>query len=48
VQVRIYEVKKDDPLGRDIPWMNSFNAGKRRKKSIAVKTPGSKKGKSKA
>ncbi|MCO5565759.1 hypothetical protein L7F22_019434 [Adiantum nelumboides] len=29
--VRIYEVKKEDPLGRDLPAANAFNKGKRRK-----------------
>lgn len=29
--VRIYEVKKQDPLGRDLPAANAFNKGKRRK-----------------
>ncbi|KAH8810347.1 oligosaccharyl transferase STT3 subunit [Flagelloscypha sp. PMI_526] len=30
--VRIYEVKKDDPLGRDHKSANAFEAGKKRKK----------------
>ena len=30
--MRIYEVKKDDPLGRDHKLANSFEQGKKRKK----------------
>ena len=30
--MRIYEVKKDDPLGRDHKLANSFELGKKRKK----------------
>ena len=32
-QVRIYQVKKEDPLGRDLKSANSFAAGKKRKRS---------------
>ncbi|KDN45444.1 glycosyltransferase family 66 protein [Tilletiaria anomala UBC 951] len=46
--VRIYQVKKDDPLGRDIPWANSFNAGKRRKKLPPATAPKGKKTSKKA
>ncbi|KAH9940753.1 oligosaccharyl transferase STT3 subunit [Epithele typhae] len=31
--VRIYQVKKEDPLGRDLKSANAFEAGKKRKKS---------------
>ncbi|KAI0714156.1 oligosaccharyl transferase STT3 subunit [Cerioporus squamosus] len=31
--VRIYQVKKEDPLGRDLKTANSFDQGKKRKKS---------------
>lgn len=33
LQVRIYQVKKEDPLGRDLKTANSFDQGKKRKKS---------------
>ncbi|KAG6889756.1 hypothetical protein C0995_014682 [Termitomyces sp. Mi166 len=34
--VRIYEVKKDDPLGRDLKSANAFAEGKKRKRSKPV------------
>ena len=33
LQVRIYQVKKEDPLGRDLKAANAFANGKKRKKS---------------
>lgn len=33
LQVRIYQVKKEDLLGRDLKTANSFDQGKKRKKS---------------
>ena len=33
IQVRIYQVKKEDPLGRDHKTANAFDEGKKRKKS---------------
>lgn len=36
MQVRIYEVKKEDALGRDLPAANQFAKGKRRKTSAAA------------
>ena len=35
-QVRIYQVKKDDPLGRDLRTANAFEQGKKRKRSKPV------------
>lgn len=32
-QVRIYQVKKEDPLGRDLKSANAFAQGKKKKKS---------------
>jgi dolichyl-diphosphooligosaccharide---protein glycosyltransferase len=32
-QVRIYEVKKEDALGRDLKTANAFAQGKKRKRS---------------
>ena len=34
--VRIYEVKKDDPLGREHKSANAFNSGKKGKRSRPV------------
>jgi dolichyl-diphosphooligosaccharide--protein glycosyltransferase len=33
LQVRIYEVKKDDVLGRDLKIANAFDQGKKRKRT---------------
>jgi dolichyl-diphosphooligosaccharide--protein glycosyltransferase len=33
IQVRIYEVKGDDLLGRDLKSANAFGQGKKRKRS---------------
>ena len=33
VQVRIYQVKKEDPLGRDLKNANAFAQGKKKKKA---------------
>ena len=35
-QVRIYQVKKDDPLGRDLRTANAFEQGKKRKRSKPI------------
>ena len=35
VQVRIYEVKKEDLLGRDLKLANAFEQGRKRKKQKA-------------
>jgi dolichyl-diphosphooligosaccharide--protein glycosyltransferase len=45
--VRIYEVKKPDPLGRDLPAANAFEKGKRRKRAAVAPrgSAGSTKGK---
>ena len=32
-QVRIYQVKKEDPLGRDLRSANAFAQGKKKKKT---------------
>ena len=34
--VRIYQVKKEDPLGRDLKSANAFSEGKKRKRSKPV------------
>lgn len=36
LQVRIYEVKKEDLLGRDLKSANAFTHGKKRKRSKPV------------
>lgn len=36
--VRIYQVKKEDDLGRDLPAVSAFEAGQRLKKSKSAKT----------
>lgn len=41
-QVRIYEVKKEDNLGRDHKSANAFNAGKRKKRSQLTSNLGEK------
>jgi dolichyl-diphosphooligosaccharide--protein glycosyltransferase len=33
LQVRIYQVKKEDPLGRDLKSANAFDQGKKRKRT---------------
>lgn len=45
--VRIYQVKKPDPLGRDLVWANSFEKGKRRKHVVPPKKKNKGKGKAK-
>lgn len=34
--VRIYQVKKEDPLGRELKAANAFEAGKKLKKSVSA------------
>ncbi len=36
--VRIYEVKKEDQLARDLPAVSAFNGGQRLKKSKSAKS----------
>jgi hypothetical protein len=36
-QVRIYAVKKEDPLGRDLPAVSAFNNGVRLKRTKSAK-----------
>ncbi|CDS81882.1 probable oligosaccharyltransferase [Sporisorium scitamineum] len=38
--VRIYEVKKPDALGRDLPGVKAFEGGKRRKRAFALPAAG--------
>lgn len=43
--VRIYEVKKEDPLGRELKAANAFDAGKRLKRTKSdPKVAGGRKG----